>query len=201
MPCQECGKDIQEGASACQHCGNPVSVAELGPIYVPQASLPPEEIPPLPQTVVVKPKTHYAGFWLRALAYLFDTILVSLLLALAASFRPSAFVIFPNPGATSALAIPQLTRLAMAITIPMVWLYYAIFESSSWQATPGKRVLHLYVTDLYGRPISFARATIRHFGKIISGLTFMVGYFLAGFTARKQALHDLLASCLVLRRE
>ena len=200
MPCHQCGKDIQEGASACQHCGNPVSVGQLGPVYVPETSLPPEEIPPLPQTVVVKPQINYAGFWLRAVAYLLDTIVISLVLALAASFRPSAFVIFPAPGATSMLALPQLTRLAMAITIPVVWLYYALFESSSWQATPGKRALQLYVTDLYGRPISFVRATIRHFGKMISGLTFLVGYFLAGFTARKQALHDLLASCLVLRR-
>jgi uncharacterized RDD family membrane protein YckC len=96
--------------------------------------------------------------------------------------------------------LPQLTPLAILLTIPIVWLYYALFEASSWQATPGKRVLRLYVTDLHGRPITFTRATIRHFAKIISSLTFLVGYFLAGFTEKKQALHDLIASCLVLRR-
>ena len=78
-----------------------------------------------------------------------------------------------------------------------MWLYYALFESSSWQATPGKSLLGLYVTDLQGRPITFARATIRHFAKIISSLTFLVGYILAGFTEKKQALHDMIASCLV----
>ena len=200
MPCQQCGKEIQDGLSVCPHCGNPVSVAQLGPVYVPQGSLPPEEIPALPPTVVSQSQTLYAGFWLRAVAYLLDTIIISLVLALAASFHPSAFIIFPDPNATSSLVLPQLTRLAFGLTIPVVWLYYALFEASTWQATPGKRALKLYVTDLNGRPITFARASIRHFGKIISGLTFLVGYILAGFTAKKQALHDMLASCLVVRR-
>ena len=148
------------------------------------------------------PQAHpaYAGFWLRAVAYLIDTVILSVALALVGSFSPSAFVIFPDANATSLAALPHLTPLAIALTIPVVWLYYAFFEASSWQATPGKRILGLYVTDLHGRPITFARATIRHFAKIISGLTFLVGYFLAGFTEKKQALHDMLASCLVFRR-
>jgi uncharacterized RDD family membrane protein YckC len=148
------------------------------------------------------PQAHptYAGFWLRAVAYLIDTIIVSVALALVGSFYPSAFVIFPDAHETSRAALPQLTPLAILLAIPIVWLYYALFEASSWQATPGKRVLRLYVTDLHGRPITFARATIRHFAKIISSLTFLVGYFLAGFTEKKQALHDVLARCLVLRR-
>jgi uncharacterized RDD family membrane protein YckC len=172
----------------------------LGPVFVPQSAQPPEEIPALPQ--LAPPQTHpnYAGFWLRAAAYLLDTIFISLVLAMAASFHPSAFIIFPDPSATSPLALPQMTRLAIGLAIPIVWFYYAFFESSSWQATPGKRILRLYVTDMNGRPITFARATMRHFAKVISGLTFLVGYFLAGFTEKKQALHDLLASCLVLRR-
>jgi uncharacterized RDD family membrane protein YckC len=73
-------------------------------------------------------------------------------------------------------------------------------ESSSWQATLGKKVLNLRVTDLYGAPVSFSRATGRHFGKLITGLIPLgVGFMLAGLTERRQALHDMLASCLVLR--
>ena len=97
-------------------------------------------------------------------------------------------------------SLPQLTPLAIVLTILVVWLYFAFFESSAWQATPGKRILRLYVTDMQGRPVSFGRATIRYFGKMISGLTFMVGYVLAGFTEKKQALHDIIAGCLVMRR-
>ena len=56
------------------------------------------------------------------------------------------------------------------------------------------------VTDANGNPISFGRATGRHFGKIISALTLLIGYIMAGFTEKKQALHDMIAGCLVVKR-
>ena len=177
-----------------------MSVAQIGPVYVPQSAQPPETIPAMPQSAATLARPAYAGFWLRALAYLIDTVIISVIFGLAASFYPAAFFKFPNSAPTSLAALPQLTLLAIGLTIPVVWLYYAFFEASVWQATPGKRMLKLYVTDLNGRPITFARATMRHFAKMISGLTFLVGYFLAGFTEKKQALHDMLARCLVLRR-
>lgn len=80
------------------------------------------------------------------------------------------------------------------------WIYYALMESSGWQATLGKKVLGLKVTDLAGNRISFARASGRFFGKILSGMLLLVGFMMAGFTERKQALHDILAGCLVLRQ-
>jgi uncharacterized RDD family membrane protein YckC len=82
----------------------------------------------------------------------------------------------------------------------MMWIYYASFEASSLQATPGKRVLRLYVTDLTGRPITFSRASIHNIGRVISEMTLWVGYIPAGFVEKKQALHDTIAGCLVLRR-
>ena len=200
LTCENCGAELPEGASFCARCESPVSVAQLGPVHVPQSAQPEEEIPVQPRLAVPRAHPAYGGFWLRAVAYLIDTAIVSVALALVGSFNPSAFVIFPEAHATSRAALPQLTPLAILLTIPIVWLYYALFEASSWQATPGKRILGLYVTDLHGHPITFARATIRHFAKIISSLTFLVGYVLAGFTEKKQALHDMLARCLVLRR-
>src|SRR5262249_29421146 len=81
------------------------------------------------------------------------------------------------------------------------WLYHALLESSDWQATAGKKLLGLAVTDLHGQKISFARASGRHFGKIVTSLIPLgIGYILAGITEKKQAIHDMLASCLVLRR-
>jgi len=202
LTCEKCGKEIDDGASFCPSCGFPVSVAQIGPVYVPQSALPPETIPPAPQHVGWVVRTTYAGFWLRAVAYLMDTLLVSAVFGLAASFYPAAFLKFPEATTTLSLtSLPQLTPLAIGLTIFVVWLYYAFFESSAWQATPGKRILKLYVTDIHGRPLTFTRATLRYFGKMISGLTFMVGYILAGFTEKKQALHDILASTLVMRRK
>jgi uncharacterized RDD family membrane protein YckC len=74
-------------------------------------------------------------------------------------------------------------------------------ESSPYQGTLGKMALGLIVTDLQGRPLSFARASGRFFGKIITGMIpFGIGYIMAGFTEKKQALHDMIAGCLVLRK-
>jgi uncharacterized RDD family membrane protein YckC len=74
-------------------------------------------------------------------------------------------------------------------------------ESSRHQGTLGKMTLGLIVTDLQGRPIGFAVASGRYFAKIITGLIPLgIGYAMAGFTEKKQALHDMIASCLVLRR-
>ena len=77
--------------------------------------------------------------------------------------------------------------------------YFVGFESSSWQATPGKRALGLIVTDTEGRRISPARAVGRYFGKILSGLILLIGYIMIAFTERKQGLHDFLAGTLVVK--
>ncbi|HEX5422129.1 MAG TPA: RDD family protein, partial [Candidatus Acidoferrales bacterium] len=70
-----------------------------------------------------------------------------------------------------------------------------------YQGTPGKLALGLFVTDMEGKRVTFARASGRFFAKIITGLIpLFIGYIMAGFTAKKQALHDMIASCLVLRR-
>ena len=79
------------------------------------------------------------------------------------------------------------------------WLYYALQESSAAQATLGKRALGVRVTDLEGRRISFGRATGRLFAKIPSALILMIGFLMQPFTAKKQALHDIIAGTLVLK--
>jgi len=80
------------------------------------------------------------------------------------------------------------------------WLYFALLESSEWRGTLGKKALGLEVTDLNGNRIDFARASGRFFAKILSTLILFIGYMMAGFTEKKQALHDILAGCLVIRK-
>ncbi len=79
-------------------------------------------------------------------------------------------------------------------------LYYALMESSGKQATVGKIICGIYVTNESGQPISFGKALLRNISKIVSSAIFMIGYMMAGFTKKKQALHDMLAECLVVRR-
>jgi uncharacterized RDD family membrane protein YckC len=209
LTCENCGTEIPDGASFCARCGSPLSVAQIGPVYVPPAPPPAEEIPGLQGFALPQARPTYAVFWLRAVASLIDRFILSLLFGLIASFRPAMFLIFPDPKTQLLppatlqeflLSIPRPTSAGFLLLLMITWIYYASFESSSWQATPGKRVLRLYVTDLLGRQITFSRATIHNIGRMISEMTFLVGYIPAGFTEKKQALHDIIARCLVLRR-
>ena len=87
----------------------------------------------------------------------------------------------------------------VVLTIAASWLYEAVMESSSYQATLGKMILGMKVSDLYGNRISFARATGRHFAKILSAMILCIGFIMVGLTERKQGLHDLIAGTLVRR--
>jgi len=87
------------------------------------------------------------------------------------------------------------------LSIILPWLYYALMESSSLQGTLGKLAMASIVTDLDGDRVSFLRATGRYFGKIVSHITLLIGFLMAAFTERKQALHDLMAGCLVIQKE
>ena len=74
------------------------------------------------------------------------------------------------------------------------------FESSVYQATLGKMMLGLRVTDLHGKRISIGRAVGRYFAKILSAVILCIGFIMAAFTQKKQALHDLIAGTLVVRK-
>jgi uncharacterized RDD family membrane protein YckC len=208
MYCSKCGNAIAPNTAYCQICGTPAPVAALtsSPAgIVPQASsvasVSPHWIPPVTRS--------YAGFWLRFVAHLVDSFLVGLLFmaicvpilfitGLGAALQSVTRGHEPDPAVIATFVSSIL--LLVGVSLAGSWLYYAYFESSEWQATVGKKVLNLVVTDLNGNRVSFARASGRFFAKIISGLIPLgIGYILAGITEKKQALHDMIASCLVLR--
>ncbi len=143
---------------------------------------------------------HYAGFWRRAVALMIDIFIFNILVG----FVTILFVaVFGGMGAATGQeeafgGTGVVTFVLLVLIGPYIW--FAAFESSSWQATPGKRALSLKVTSEEGSRISFLNAFGRNIGKIVSGMIFMIGYMMAGWTRRKQALHDLMAGCLVIRR-
>ncbi len=155
----------------------------------------------------VPPAVTYAGFWKRFLAYLIDKLLLGVVVGMlaipviavgvASSANPP-----DNPDDTSVLAalLVGMVLLLAVVSLVINWLYFALMEASAKQATVGKLALGIKVTDLSGGRISFARATGRYFGKLLSGLVLWVGFIMAGFTQQKQALHDILAQCLVINR-
>jgi uncharacterized RDD family membrane protein YckC len=198
MNCLSCGEPLPEQGAFCPSCGKPVfRVADSR--IVPFGSLPAPAVPASPS--VAPQAAAYAGFWLRLLAYGIDSLVLSVPAAVLLMFLgPALGIRIPPPLMTRNPAALRSLYLLDAILLGLSWLYFALMESSPWQATLGKRMLGLAVTDLAGRRISFSRASMRFFGKILSSLILFVGYVMAGFTARKQALHDLLADCLVIRK-
>ena len=128
----------------------------------------------------------YASFGERFVALVIDWIILAVVVYAA--------------GESSEEADATVGGILVLLGIVSTWLYFAIQESSNRQATIGKRAMKIVVTDEQGRRLSFARATGRAFSRMLSGLFFFLGYLLAAFTARKQALHDLIAGTLVLRR-
>jgi uncharacterized RDD family membrane protein YckC len=134
----------------------------------------------------------YASFWKRMAAIFVDALIISFFMNL---FILPILGIDTLPELTDMEGRLQLQGLAALIG----WLYYAGFESSSRQATPGKQIFGIFVTDTEGYRISFARASGRYFGKMLSGFILLIGYLMAAFTERRQALHDKLANTLVLQ--
>ncbi len=145
---------------------------------------------------------QYAGFWLRFVAYLVDGLIlgaagfvVGLILGVIAIGFDAVSGSSSKAGTASSIA----SLASWVIGLVGGWLYFSLQESSARQATIGKLALGIRVTDSEGRRISFGRATARYFSKFISGLICAIGYVMAGFTQRKQALHDMIANTLVVR--
>jgi uncharacterized RDD family membrane protein YckC len=143
----------------------------------------------------------YAGFWLRAVAFAIDNLLVGIVAGwvILKPMMDRAGIPFDNPLVFFTDTSRQMLALKLAV-LAAGWLYWSLMESSAWQATFGKKILGLQVTDLEGRRVSFGRASGRYFGKLISQLLLLFGFFMAGFTEKKQALHDMIAGCLVVKK-
>jgi uncharacterized RDD family membrane protein YckC len=125
----------------------------------------------------------YSGFWMRAFALILDTLLMLPVSLLFAYFEKQ----------------DNLFWAGFFGSIVFGWLYFSLFESGAWQATPGKRLMKIRVTSLQGERISFGRATGRYFAKILSAPILGIGYLMAAFTEKKQALYDMICETLVLK--
>ncbi len=187
MFCSKCGVTVPDGAVICPACGQATG-GVAAPAYA-----------------VARPLVVYAGFWLRFVAWIIDRILLGVVtrLVLFPIFGFSAMRMILRGHINPEDLAPLFGGMARLFFVGLVldWLYYALLESSAWQGTVGKKVLGLRVTDMNLNRVSFGRATGRFFARIISGLTLLIGYIMAGFTERKQALHDIIAGCLVIRQE
>jgi len=144
---------------------------------------------------------RYAGFWRRFLASIIDNIIlfiVSGIIGIIISIMTDFLLTYLGRSPQNIQIVSTILGFINGIIIN--WLYSTIFESSYLQATPGKMAIGIIVSDYDGEQISFARANARHWGKIISSVILMAGFIMAAFTNKKQALHDIMAGCLVIKK-
>ncbi len=179
MFCQSCGKEVPATVRFCEACGKPVA----GALAVPAG------------------ETRYAGFWLRFVAYLIDSGVVGVFNFIV-GITLGLIIAASGGGRAMRGYDPQMVLMGGVYLVGFVaWLlYFAFMESSSWQATLGKKALSLMVTDSEGNRLSFGHALGRNLAKFLSFVTLYIGFILAGFTQKKQALHDMVAGCLVVKK-
>jgi uncharacterized RDD family membrane protein YckC len=144
--------------------------------------------------------THYAGFWIRFVAAFIDGIIVGVANAIiSAIFGISRVMPSANADPLANLSIIMASAgKGLIVGAVISFLYAAFLESSEKQATLGKMIVGIKVTDSNLQRISFGQAAARHFSKYISGLILCIGYIMAGFTDKKRALHDMIAGTLVV---
>jgi uncharacterized RDD family membrane protein YckC len=199
MFCSKCGTQLTDGAAFCASCGAAQAALPVAAAVTATAA---PVAPAMP--------SPYAGFWLRFVAFLIDEAVLVLgvcilgLLAMALvgveTLRTAFEGLDKNPDQFPAELVLVMVTFFLTAAL-MTWLYHAWMESSPNQGTLGKMALGLIVTDMQGRRVTFARATGRFFARIITGMIPLgIGYILAGITEKKQALHDIIAGCLVLRK-
>jgi uncharacterized RDD family membrane protein YckC len=218
--CTGCGSTVDEGTRFCQKCGQPVASAAPVPSSVP-ATYAAQPVttgtmyagPVAPVAVV-----RYGGFWLRVLATIIDGFVLAIpfwvVFAVVIAVMGGTAAMFAripqNPDPNEVLAnVPAFISALLGFILIIVvigttihWLYYALMESSSKQGTLGKMALSMAVTDMNFQRITFGRASARYFTKFGMGLVPLgfIGYILAGFTEKKQALEDFVANTLVIRK-
>ncbi|WCJ58753.1 RDD family protein [Fontisphaera persica] len=140
-------------------------------------------------------RERYGGFWIRFAAFLVDLVILLI---------PSLLVSFLLRSVTQANHATDKRVVEFVdngLQLAIWWVYTAGMLSSSWQATIGKRVCELKVTDYDGRRISFGRATWRCLASLLSALLLCLGFLMIAWTKRRQGLHDFMANTLVAKNK
>jgi uncharacterized RDD family membrane protein YckC len=154
----------------------------------------------IPPTSIIVTASKNAGFWLRLIAAALDFMIVAIpLLMINGFFHYEILGISWNWSGGVQHVFPAPAGIVMLEACGF-WLYAALMESSAMQATVGKQAVGLRVINEEGQRLSFMEASARHFAKVLSTALLGIGFFMIGWTAKKQGLHDKLASTFVVKR-
>lgn len=138
----------------------------------------------------------YAGFWMRFAAHVLDFLILLIPCSIIMVIMAFIGAILFGSGRQAGSMTESLINLA---NFGVVWAYFSFLESSPAQGTFGKQAVGIKVTDMNGDRITFLNAAGRNFAKVLSSCC-LIGFIIAGITEKKQGLHDMLASTLVVRK-
>ena len=181
MICPECEENNKDESKFCTACGCSLKDA-------------------LRVTVNQNNEIHYAAFKKRLIAYFID----NMILLIIVQAKVALFMLLSMPllkmSPSNISTLPLRTSLSLVLMIFFSWGYFTLMESSYMKATIGKAAMDIIVTDLDGRRISFEKANGRYWGKYISAIILFFGFIMADTTEKKQALHDIMAHTLVVKK-
>ncbi|WP_438318986.1 RDD family protein [Sporosarcina sp. FA9] len=185
--CSKCGNKLAEEDTFCSGCGIKVPTLRRNEVQnetatsfdgtIPHRSARPEN------SYEQYDQLRYAGFWQRAGATLIDI------------FLWLAFVI-----TVQILFAEEFENVSYVPFLFLNVMYYGLLDSSSWQGTIGKKVMGIVVCDLKGNRISFFRALFRCIFHVFSQIILFIGFIMVAFTPKKQALHDMMTGCIVIKK-
>jgi uncharacterized RDD family membrane protein YckC len=129
-----------------------------------------------------------AGFAVRCTAYLIDWLIRAVVLSILT-------VLLARGGAFG----EGLRLIALFVA---GWLYFVLFELSAGAATPGKRVMGLFVLMTNGLPLTPAGALIRNLMRVVDLLPLLYGFGITAMLLRRDCrrLGDLAAGTVVAYR-
>ncbi|HQS83853.1 MAG: hypothetical protein B7Y25_03005 [Alphaproteobacteria bacterium 16-39-46] len=151
---------------------------------------------------------NYAGFWRRLGAGLIDNVILHIMTGVVLSFFGISLIdtvdtnIFVSGNTVSINGVEGMgnfLQTTLSVEVVFLWLYYAFFQSSKYQATPGMMVLSMRIVNYAGESISFWRASGRFLATYLSWMIAGIGFLMIAFTPRKQGLHDYIAKTLVIK--
>lgn len=196
------------GTVFCSECGRPSTADELAHfgdrLVCPMCKE--SYAQKLREGVAPASSSRYAGFWIRMLAWLIDTIILMVVASVVQFAFLGSFITVPNlqPGGDPTAALSgMMGMIGIVYLVNMVigCSYEAGFVSSSLSATPGKLAVGLKVLRPDGSRVSLGRAVGRYFAKVLSGLILGIGYLIIAFDSEKRGLHDMICDTRVIQRQ
>lgn len=145
---------------------------------------------------------RHAGFWLRLAAFSIDVIFILFCLFFTRIIPDGAMIftarLFPNVSLHDYLFNLRVTEI---LTILLTfWLYFSLMECSRNQATVGKAIIGIKVTDVEGERLSFGKATGKFFAQLASLCLLGIGHLFALFTEKRETFYDKITGCTVIKK-